>query len=275
MASTVGANTFASHWNLSQGKLSRIVFLHALRHGFVLMGDEVLLQHSQFFKKHPTMVAEALKQLEALEHALIPQKEYPLDGQALFDHIFLHVPGQSFNLPQRDLVESIRDKCEEAEISIDRKLAHTIEALILSQHEFVARINEEKLPKYWGDLHAAGLEEFEVEGVEWSPPFKLILDEAKKYRPRKKRFVEAVTSVTDPRKALNLLRMDDSKRVFYGATLEGKSRPDLKPSTNLLRRTASLRSYLSFDHQTRVDLRALPYFQRQQQHRACTDTGKS
>ena len=100
--SAVGANTFASHWNLSQGKLSRIVFLHALRHGFVLMGDEVLLQHSQFFKKHPTMVAEVLKQLEALEHALILRKNTRWTARLCLNTSFT-CTGQSFNLSSETL----------------------------------------------------------------------------------------------------------------------------------------------------------------------------
>ena len=128
------------------------------------MGDEVFLQHSEFFNKHPTMVAKALRHLEVVEHALIPQKEFPLDNQTLFEHIFSHVPGQSFNLPLKDLVESIRERCEEVETAINRNLAHAL-GLVLSQHVFVSQIEEENLAKYWGDLRASELEDFEVDGV--------------------------------------------------------------------------------------------------------------
>ena len=221
-------NTAAAEWNLAPGRLSSMVFRHALFNKMALLPDTILLKNAPYFQQNPVQAQQAVNLLHRLDHQFITDDEFPLEEIEAFNHFFSYVPGRRENsILLRELIESIIMKDEELNQGPNALFAHSLEALVLAQHQFLNLIDEASHDHYWRDLAAIGFENYKSDEVIWSEEFEQLLDSRKQFTANTIKFVDQLVTLTDFSIALKRLKDNGEKssRRRGGKTLQKENLP--------------------------------------------------
>ena len=216
--------TAAAEWNLAPGKLSSMVFRHALIHKMALLPDLILLKNAPYFQQNPVQARQAVDLLHRLDHQLIAADDFPLGERELFIHFFSHVPGKK-RILLRELIESIVSKVEKINENPNILFAHSLEALVLAQHQFLKLIDEAQHENYWKNLAAIEFENYKSDDVIWSEDFAQLLDRKKQFNANTIKFIDE--ELNDFSNALDSLRKNGEKssQRKCGKTLQKENLP--------------------------------------------------